>query len=94
MSREAPAPFCEGPEGKFLWSTHHKVHYVLDVAYNEDRCRVRKDHGAENLSVLRRAVQNMIKLEKSNKLSINKKRTLAAVSPEYRLKLLGLVKTI
>ena len=24
VSREAPAPFCEGPEGKFLWSTHHQ----------------------------------------------------------------------
>jgi len=22
VSREAPAPFCERPEGKFLWSTH------------------------------------------------------------------------
>ena len=28
-----------------------------------------KDHGAENLPVLRRAVQNMVKLDKSRKLS-------------------------
>jgi predicted transposase YbfD/YdcC len=70
------------------WGIENKVHHVLDVAYNEDNCRVRKDHGAENLSVLRRATQNMMKLEKSKKLSINKKRTLAAVNPEYRLKLL------
>lgn len=76
------------------WGVENKVHYVLDVAYNEDKCRVRKDHGAENLSVLRRSVQNMIKLENSKKLSTNKKRTLAAVSPEYRLKLLGLVENI
>lgn len=76
------------------WGIENKVHHVLDVAYNEDKCRVRKDHGAENLSVLRRATQNMMKLEKSKKLSINKKRTLAAVNPEYRLKLLCVAATI
>jgi predicted transposase YbfD/YdcC len=72
------------------WGIENKVHHVLDAAYNEDKCRVRKDHGAENLSVLKRATQNMIKGEKSRKLSTNKKRTLAAVNPEYRLKLLGI----
>lgn len=59
-----------------------------------DRCRIRKDHGAENMSILRRAVQNMVKLENSKKLSTNKKRTLAAVNLEYRLKLMGLAETI
>lgn len=76
------------------WGIENKVHYVLDVAYSEDKCRIRKDHGAENMSILRRAVQNMVKLEQSKKLSTNKKRTLAAVSPEYRLRLLGAVNTV
>jgi predicted transposase YbfD/YdcC len=76
------------------WGVENKVHYVLDVVYEEDKCRVRKDHGAENLSVMRRAVQNMVKLEKTRKLSTNKKRTLAALNPEYRLKLLGISMTI
>lgn len=76
------------------WGVENKVHYILDVAYDEDRCRVRKKHGAENLSILRRAVQNMIKLDKSKKLSTNKKRTVAALNPEYRLKLLGIAMTI
>lgn len=71
------------------WGVENKVHHVLDVTYNEDKCRVRKDHGAENLSVMRRTTQNMAKLETSKKLSMNKKRTLASLDPEYRLKLLG-----
>ena len=29
VSRETPAPFCEGPEGKFLWSTHHETFNTL-----------------------------------------------------------------
>jgi hypothetical protein len=55
---------------------------------------VRKDHGAENLSIIRRSVQNMVKLEKTRKLSTNKKRTVAALNPEYRLKLLGVSMTM
>ena len=76
------------------WGVENKVHHVLDVAYEEDKCRVRKDHGAENLSVMRRATQNMLKLEGSRKLSTNKKRTLAALNTEYRLKLLGVAMTM
>ena len=76
------------------WGIENKVHHVLDVTYNEDRCRVRKDHGAENFSTMRRATQNLARLEHSKKLSMNKKRTLAALNPDYRLKLLGVAMTI
>ena len=89
-SRKANAEAL-GRDVREHWGVENKVHYVLDVSYNKDACRVRKDHGAENLSILRRSVQNMIKLEKTKKLSGNKKRTLAAMSPEYRVKLLSVV---
>jgi len=92
-SREAQAESL-GKGIRSHWGVENKVHHVLDVAYEEDKCRVRKDHGAENLSVMRRAIQNMVKLEKSRKLSTNKKRTLAAVNAEYRLKLLGVSMTM
>lgn len=92
-SREAHAESL-GKGIRTHWGVENKVHHVLDVAYEEDKCRVRKDNGAENLSVMRRAIQNMVKLEKTRKLSTNKKRTLAAVNPEYRLKLLGIAMTI
>jgi predicted transposase YbfD/YdcC len=92
-SREANAE-AMGRDIRSHWGIENKVHHVLDVAYHEDKCRVRKDHGAENLSVMRRSVQNMVKLDKSKKLSTNKKRTLAALNHEYRLKLLGIAMTI
>lgn len=92
-SREANAEEL-GKGIRSHWGVENKVHHVLDVAYSEDKCRVRKDHGAENLSVIRRAVQNMVKLEKSRKLSTNKKRTVAALNPDYRLKLLGIAMTL
>lgn len=76
------------------WGIENKVHHVLDVTFGEDRCRVRKDHGPENFSIMRRATQNLVRLEDTKKLSMNKKRTLAALNPDYRLKLLGVAMTI
>ena len=32
------------------WGIENELHWVLDIAFDEDRCRVRKDHGAENLA--------------------------------------------
>ena len=66
------------------WSIENKLHYVLGVAYSEDKCCITKAHGAKNLSIIRRSVQNMVKLKKSRKLNTNKKRTVAALNPEYR----------
>lgn len=92
-SREANAKEL----GKMIrghWGIENKVHHVLDVSYNEDKCRIRKDHGAENMTVIRRSVQNMIKIDKTRKLSTNKKRTVASLNPEYRLHLLGISMTL
>lgn len=92
-SREANAEAL-GRDIRDHWGIENKVHYVLDVSYNEDGSRIRKDHGAENASILRRVTQNMIKLEKSKKLSGNKKRTLAALNAEYRVKLLNAMASV
>jgi predicted transposase YbfD/YdcC len=36
------------------WSIENGQHWSLDMAFNEDQNRVRKDHGDQNLAVLRR----------------------------------------
>lgn len=46
------------------WAIENKLHWVLDVAYSEDRCKTRKDHGAKNLSVLRKMTANLIRQHK------------------------------
>ena len=42
------------------WSIENNLHWTLDVAFREDQCRVRKDHAARNLAMIRRAVLNML----------------------------------
>jgi predicted transposase YbfD/YdcC len=41
------------------WSIENKCHWVLDVTFNEDHSRTRKDNGPQNLSLIRRLVMNL-----------------------------------
>lgn len=43
------------------WSIENSLHHVLDVSFHEDDSRIRKDHGAENVSRLRRMALNLLK---------------------------------
>lgn len=69
------------------WSVENKLHWTLDVTFNENQSRIRKDHGAENFALLRRYILSIIKLDAS-KNSIKRKRKLAAWSEDYFLSLL------
>ena len=47
------------------WGIENGLHWVLDVTMNEDRKRNWKDHGPENIALLRRLALNLAKLEGS-----------------------------
>jgi hypothetical protein len=56
----------------------------LDIAFREDECRIRKDHGAHNFAILRRIALNLLKQDKS----IKAKRLKAGWDNDYLLDLL------
>jgi len=64
------------------WSIENSLHHVLDVSFDEDRSRVRKGHGAENLSRLRRLTANLLQRNPS-KRSIRGQRKNCAWSEKY-----------
>jgi predicted transposase YbfD/YdcC len=70
------------------WGIENKLHYVLDVSFAEDLCRVRKGHAAENLSRIRRIALNLLRRETTKKRGIKGKRLLAGWDHDYLLKLL------
>ena len=43
------------------WQIENGLHHVLDVSMDEDACRLRKKHGAENFSRLRRIALNKLR---------------------------------
>jgi predicted transposase YbfD/YdcC len=70
------------------WGIENKVHWVLDITFREDDCRIRKGHGAENFAVLRHIALNLLRRETSAKRSIKGKRMKAALDEKYLLKVL------
>lgn len=58
------------------WGIENSLHWVLDMTFDEDRSRIRKDHGQENFALLRRMAISLIKQDTS-KGSIRRKRKRA-----------------
>ena len=62
------------PAGQLLaairghWSIENSLHWTLDVTFREDQCRVRKDHGPQNLATLRQISHNLLKNENTLKV--------------------------
>ena len=72
------------------WGIENSLHWVLDVAFREDDCRIRKGHAAANLSMIRRIALNMLREEKEHcKLGIKGKRHRCAIDEKYLEAVLG-----
>ncbi len=69
------------------WAIENCLHWVLDVTFDEDHCRVRKDHGAANLGGLRRLAVTLLKKEPTRE-SVATKRLRAAWDVNYLAKVL------
>jgi predicted transposase YbfD/YdcC len=42
------------------WLIENKLHWTLDVVFNEDKSRVRKDNAGENMAIIRHITLNML----------------------------------
>lgn len=72
------------------WGVENGLHWSLDVVFGEDQARMREGNSAENFSILRRIVLNLIRQDKSRKVGIKNRRLLAGWDDTYRQKLLGI----
>lgn len=66
------------------------MHWILDVTFNEDNSRIRKNHGPQNMALLRKLVLNLLKSDMEIKASIKNRRFKASFNHSYLEKLLSL----
>ena len=64
------------------WSIENGLHWSLDVVFDEDNARTRKDYGPENLAVIRRMAHNILRAH-PDKRSLSRKMKLAAWRKDF-----------
>jgi predicted transposase YbfD/YdcC len=70
------------------WGIENGLHWVLDVAFNEDRMRQRDRNGIENLALLNRLAVSLLRQDKTVKAGVKCKRKTAGWDNDYLLRLL------
>ncbi len=70
------------------WGIENGLHWVLDVAFNEDRMRQRERNGIENLALLNRLAVSLLRQDKTIKAGVKCKRKAAGWDDDYLLHLL------
>jgi predicted transposase YbfD/YdcC len=72
------------------WAIENQLHWCLDVTFNEDGSRIRKDNAPENFNAVRKIAMNLLKRTTSRKLTLPKKRLLALLDEQYLEEVLGM----
>jgi predicted transposase YbfD/YdcC len=70
------------------WGIENGLHWVLDVAFNEDRLRVRERNAVENLALLNRLAVSVLRQDQTVKAGVKCKRKRAGWDDNYLLQLL------
>jgi predicted transposase YbfD/YdcC len=71
------------------WHVENRLHWQLDISFQEDHCRVRIGHEAENVALLRRLSLACLKKDNATKAGIKAKRKKAGWDDDYLLDILS-----
>jgi predicted transposase YbfD/YdcC len=63
-------PVVFGTSVRAHWGTEHSLHYVLDVAFGEDACRIKSGNGPENRAFIRKIALSLARSDIDSKRSI------------------------
>ena len=65
------------------WTVENKQHYVVDVTFGADQCRVHTENAATNFACLRNVALLLLRRHKGDNASLAKRRHLASLFPHY-----------
>jgi predicted transposase YbfD/YdcC len=83
---------CEkiGKGIRYHWGIENKLHWVLDMNFNEDRSAKRKGFAAQNFSLLNKLALNLLRKE-DTPISLHRKRNRAGWDNDYLWKILNAI---
>jgi len=70
------------------WAVENSLHWVLDMVFRDDECRLRTDHAPANFTTLKHMALNLIRRAKT-KDSIRLRRKVAAWDDEFLVSLVA-----
>jgi predicted transposase YbfD/YdcC len=78
-----------GPVIRGHWAIENSLHWVMDMLFRDDECRIRKDHAPANFTTLKHMAYNLIR-RAPGKDSLRLKRKVAAWDDEFLASLVSL----
>jgi predicted transposase YbfD/YdcC len=75
-----------GPVVRDHWSVENSLHWVMDMIFRDDECRVRTDHAPANFTTLKHMALNLIR-KAPGKDSLRLRRKVAAWDDEFLVSL-------
>jgi predicted transposase YbfD/YdcC len=76
-------PACHlGPIVRSHWAVENSLHWVMDMTFRDDECRVRTDHATANFTTLKHMAHNLIR-KPSGKDSLRLRRKVAAWDDDF-----------
>lgn len=70
------------------WGIENRLHWVLDVVFNEDQARLRTGRGAKNMAVVRHFAINLVR-QATDKRSLKLRRKIAGWTDNYLASILN-----
>jgi len=71
------------------WGIKNSLHWVLDVGFREDNCRITKNNAPQNFAMIRHISLNLLNQEKTSKTGARNKRLRAGLDDDYLTKTLA-----
>ncbi len=71
------------------WGIENKLHWMLDVVFNEDKSRKRAGNAAQNFSLVTKIALRLLKNDQSSKRSVKTRRKRAGWNRDYLIKILN-----
>lgn len=71
------------------WSIENQLNWVLDVQFNEDDSRIRKENSPENMAIIRQLALSLLNQDPTSKKSLKSKQNKASWDNDYLLQILA-----